>query len=382
MNKIYLHIGHGKTGTSLIQSWLANNAKILKDNHGIDYLIEDNIYYSRAKEGYISAGNSKIFNSLNYDNLKTPNNILLFSHEGFFLDFFKNKNIQYLLTNSKLKIFIYTRNLIEYLISRWHQYTKSGQVVLDFQKYIENKDINIYQHYQHLIDLIHFYKDQNIDYVIRNYSNYKKNLIQTFLSDILNKNVDINQFKSPKNSIINRSHDEFELELIQSYSKLKNKNNNFNKKRLLLSDYFINYNPNIKSARPLLDIDTYKLILTNYKNQIDTLNKLLPDNEKVIIEDFEKFRQKEKMNKSNLINVTKLQIHTLSKYLVDSEKMLLDNYQINFILDLSIKMHKNNDSSALSLIRIAKKAKPNGPRIDKLFREFEEIYSNKKNETK
>ena len=379
MNKIYLHIGHAKTGTSLIQSWLANNAKILKDNHGIDYLIEDNINYSRAKEGYISAGNSKIFNSLNFDNLKTPNNILLFSHEGFFRDFFKNKNIQYLLTNSKLKIFIYTRNLIEYLISRWHQYTKSGQVVLDFQKYIENKDINIYQH---LIDLIHFYKDQNIDYVIRNYSNYKKNLIQTFLSDILNKNVDINQFKSPKNSIINRSHDEFELELIQSYSKLKNKNNNFNKKRLLLSDYFINYNPNIKSARLLLDIDTYKLILTNYKNQIDTLNKLLPDNEKVIIEDFEKFRQKEKMNKINLINVTKLQIHTLSKYLVDSEKMLLDNYQINFLLDLSIKMHKNNDSSALSLIRIAKKAKPNGPRIDKLFREFEEIYSNKKNETK
>ena len=379
MNKIYLHIGHAKTGTSLIQSWLANNAKILKDNHGIDYLIEDNIYYSRAKEGYISSGNSKIFNSLNYDNLKTPNNILLFSNEGFFLDFFKNKNIQYLLTNSKLKIFIYTRNLIEYLISRWHQYTKSGQVVLDFQKYIENKDINIYQR---LIDLIHFYKDQNIDYVIRNYSNYKKNLIQTFLSDILNKNVDINQFKSPKNSIINRSHDEFELELIQSYSKLKNKINNFNKKRLLLSDYFINYNPNIKSARSLLDIDTYKLILTNYKNQIDTLNKLLPDNEKVIIEDFEKFRQKEKMNKSNLINVTKLQIHTLSKYLVDSEKMLLDNYQINFLLDLSIKMHKNNDSSALSLIRIAKKAKPNGPRIDKLFREFEEIYSNKKNETK
>ena len=379
MNKIYLHIGHAKTGTSLIQSWLANNAKILKDNHGIDYLIEDNINYSRAKEGYISAGNSKIFNSLNFDNLKTPNNILLFSHEGFFRDFFKNKNIQYLLTNSKLKIFIYTRNLIEYLISRWHQYTKSGQEVLDFQKYIENKDINIYQH---LIDLIHFYKDQNIDYVIRNYSNYKKNLIQTFLSDILNKNVDINQFKSPKNSIINRSHDEFELELIQSYSKLKNKNNNFNKKRLLLSDYFINYNPNIKSARLLLDIDTYKLILTNYKNQIDTLNKLLPDNEKVIIEDFEKFRQKEKMNKINLINVTKLQIHTLSKYLVDSEKMLLDNYQINFLLDLSIKMHKNNDSSALSLIRIAKKAKPNGPRIDKLFREFEEIYSNKKNETK
>ena len=139
MNKIYLHIGHAKTGTSLIQSWLANNAKILKDNHGIDYLIEDNIYYSRAKEGYISSGNSKIFNSLNYDNLKTPNNILLFSNEGFFLDFFKNKNIQYLLTNSKLKIFIYTRNLIEYLISRWHQYTKSGQVVLDFQKYMTNK---------------------------------------------------------------------------------------------------------------------------------------------------------------------------------------------------------------------------------------------------
>jgi hypothetical protein len=379
MNKIYLHIGYGKTGTSLIQSWLANNAKILKDNHGIEYPIEDNIRYSRAKEGYISSGNIKIFNSLNFDNLKTPNNILLFSHEGFFSKFFENKNIQYLLTNSKLKIFIYTRNPIEYLISRWHQYTKSGLEALDFQQYIEITNINIFQH---LIDLIHFYKDQNIDYVIRNYSNYKKNLIQTFLSDILNKNVDINQFKSPKNSIVNRSHDEFELELIQSYSKLKNKNNNFNKSRLLLSDYFINFNPEIKSYKPLLDIDTYKLILTKFKNQIDTLNKLLPDKEKVIIEDFEKFQQNVNINESNLIKVSKPQIHTLSKFLVDSQKMLLNDNQINFLFDLSKKMHKNNDSSALNLIRIAKQARPNGPRIDKFLRKFEEIYSNKKNETK
>ena len=36
MNKLILHIGHGKTGSSYIQSFLANNILKLKEN-GIKY---------------------------------------------------------------------------------------------------------------------------------------------------------------------------------------------------------------------------------------------------------------------------------------------------------------------------------------------------------
>lgn len=371
MSKIYLHIGHPKTGTSLIQSWLAVNAKILKDDYKIEYPTEDTDYYNKQKKGYISSGNKITFDSLNLDNLKKSNNTLLFSSEAFFKSFITNDKIQYLLKNRELKIFIYTRNVIEYLTSNWGQAIKSIKSYKDLKEHIANTNTKIFQI---LIDLIVFLKEQNIDYVVRNYSNHKNNLIQTFLSDLLSMNVDINQFETPENVIVNRSHDEFELELLKNYNIKKMKNKNFKPSRNLLSDYFINLNPNIKSYKPSLDIDTYEIILTKYKDQIDTLNKLLPNTEKVIIGDFEK------RDKKNIFKVTKPQINTISKYLIDSEKRILNENQIDYLRNLSIKMHRQNNPDALALIRIAKQLRPQRKGIDKLLREFEEIYSSKKNE--
>ena len=67
MEEIILHIGHGKTGTSYLQSCLALNRQKLLDI-GIDYP-EDRSFKS-AKKGEITSGNpAQFFN--NYLNIES-----------------------------------------------------------------------------------------------------------------------------------------------------------------------------------------------------------------------------------------------------------------------------------------------------------------------
>jgi len=58
--KLTLHIGHGKTGTSALQSFLALNENLLLE-YGICY--PKNYTFDAAKKGYISSGNLEITGS-------------------------------------------------------------------------------------------------------------------------------------------------------------------------------------------------------------------------------------------------------------------------------------------------------------------------------
>lgn len=55
--KLWVHVGHGKTGSSFIQSVLATNAPLLKE-HGILYPVHDS--FESAKKGFISTGNGEL----------------------------------------------------------------------------------------------------------------------------------------------------------------------------------------------------------------------------------------------------------------------------------------------------------------------------------
>ena len=76
MEEIILHIGHGKTGTSYLQSCLALNRQKLLDI-GIDYP-EDRSFKS-AKKGEITSGNPAQFfnNYLNIESITDKERILL-----------------------------------------------------------------------------------------------------------------------------------------------------------------------------------------------------------------------------------------------------------------------------------------------------------------
>ena len=75
MKEIILHIGHGKTGTSYLQSCLALNRQKLLDI-GIDY--PEFKTFEKAKRGEISSGNGYLFfkDYLNAQFLSEQNRIL------------------------------------------------------------------------------------------------------------------------------------------------------------------------------------------------------------------------------------------------------------------------------------------------------------------
>ena len=127
MAKLLLHIGHGKTGSSFIQS-------VLSQNH--EKLINEGILYPRhtnddkAKEGQVTNGNGLILlnSPLEFFGL---NNILLSSESLF--RYVQDKNF----CREKLKdqfdevtIILYTRNVMDFLISAWGQHVKRNGVRL------------------------------------------------------------------------------------------------------------------------------------------------------------------------------------------------------------------------------------------------------------
>jgi len=66
--KLYLHIGHGKTGSSFLQSWLACNAQALRSQAGLHYPErwpgQAQPLAGRAQRGQFSQGNGFVFDHL------------------------------------------------------------------------------------------------------------------------------------------------------------------------------------------------------------------------------------------------------------------------------------------------------------------------------
>ena len=53
--RLHLHVGHGKTGSSFLQSWLAQNRSELLRVGGVHYPVADSD--QRARSGRFSMGN-------------------------------------------------------------------------------------------------------------------------------------------------------------------------------------------------------------------------------------------------------------------------------------------------------------------------------------
>ena len=85
--RLILHVGHGKTGSSWLQSWLAINRSILASKFYVRYIINSS---DPSLKGYFSMGNShiiepylygKVLHSTDLIDGLDPQGSLLFSGE-------------------------------------------------------------------------------------------------------------------------------------------------------------------------------------------------------------------------------------------------------------------------------------------------------------
>ena len=119
LKTVILHVGHGKTGSSFLQSCLALSRKKLSD-FDIDYPFHRS--FSQAAAGRVSNGNGADFLAAVQD-LGGVSSKILFSHENLFHTLIGKDSVAFseVLQSPDLRfeVIIYARDLFEHSFSRW-----------------------------------------------------------------------------------------------------------------------------------------------------------------------------------------------------------------------------------------------------------------------
>lgn len=237
-----LHIGHGKTGSSFIQAFLAKNAGLLSD---LGFSYPDSGERDFAQRGWISSGNGNLMMDLNY----AIDENAIFSSEIIFRSIPSLPNPQEFLRRiNPTSILVFTRDLHPHSWSSYGQSIKRKKLTLDYLEFIRE------QYGWHLDALLWWIEtcgDLEIDLKVWNYSRRKSSLVSDFLQEfLLTKDPNVLsrfQFVSQE---VNRSLSPGELELQRIFNRYDNPPGHE-----FLSDRWVNSLPGIVSAKAPLTVE-------------------------------------------------------------------------------------------------------------------------------
>ena len=365
MNNLVLHIGHGKTGSSYIQSVLALNIKQLS-KYGINYPKPYDI--DKATKGYINSGNGhKLLDSNQNFTFKKNFNIFkdkitLYSDETLVRRLiFNNQFKDFIAKNhNKLKVILYTRNFFEHEFSSWGQLVKRHYFKNDLNNYLKNNQPSGV--YKLITDWINLSKLFNFELIIKNYSNYKDKIFDVFLDDVLGFQASNLELKYPK-APVNRSLTFTEYEIIRALNKFRFEEN--------LSDNLINFFPKVKPKKLFCSLESYKIAKKNNIKNIEYINDFIPKEERIIFEDPSEVSISGNNNQdeflsdleSNLISDFMIRNFSLEKKeLLYKNNVLVPAKQINYLRDIALKIENNEQlelKDALSIMNVAIKLRPN-----------------------
>lgn len=142
MSKLFLHIGHGKTGSSYIQSVLARSIEILK---GFEIIYPEPVDAEAAATGAISSGNGYCLNSFLQDKEIVPNANYLFSSEFFFFKLLDPQLQEKLIGFAEefsmdIEILLFIRDPISYACSSYQQMVKRGGLSASLSSFLTDFD--------------------------------------------------------------------------------------------------------------------------------------------------------------------------------------------------------------------------------------------------
>ena len=181
--KLFLHIGHGKTGTSAIQSSLAIASNDLAEQ-GISYPIQQSLR-DRASRLEITSGNwepnSEV--SLSDELLEIAKNngnnskVILSSESLFWLipELIQNKNKWE--NNIDIHIILAVREIEEMLSSEYQQRVKRHGDSMPLEQFLRARHF-ISSHHAKAAEIIELMNQSNISNNIINYSRHKRDISQ------------------------------------------------------------------------------------------------------------------------------------------------------------------------------------------------------------
>ena len=316
-----IHIGHGKTGSSAIQTYLAQNRTGLASKN-INYPFHKSLDW--AKDGKISSGNGRLLLDL-----KNAVGNDLYSDETLCarLDDEKIAGIQSLYKDG-VNYICYTRDFFDHAVSAWGQNVKRSGYKFGFYRFMKN----VYGgHLNQLLSWLERAQEQDLNLKVFNYSRHRHNIVGHFAHLILGASSDdfLTQFP-PQQAVVNRS-----LTLAE-YEVQRLMNVHFPKKTsTFVSDVFVNELPNIKSERPKINRELYEFARNKFLPVIEAINVYLPEAERLAFEDFDTINKPAESLQTDTLRLSKQQLETfirsLSRALIQPDIGRFDRIANNYM---------------------------------------------------
>jgi hypothetical protein len=261
---LYLHVGQDKTGSSYIQSSLANSVGLLQEKN-IFYPVNDKIL--KAKSGKISSGNMGLLNTEKsgaYKNLPCESSILISGEQLFrnlpdedysrkFLTFIEMFDI------TEVKLLLFIREPIEHASSAYQQSIKRGGYTGTIEEFSDK-----YRHTKKVYEFIKYCeRNELFELEIRNYSQRKSTILDVFERWL---GIPNNSLIRPDQTIINRSMTSAELEFQRIANIYLGRGASF------ISDALCEKVPSIKADKVNIPLAVQKKIIKNLTIYCDYIN--------------------------------------------------------------------------------------------------------------
>ena len=381
--KLFLHIGHGKTGTSAIQSSLAIASDNLRGK-GINYPIGSTLR-DRASRLEITSGNWEPNSNvslgeqlLSIAEKNQDNSVIILSSESLFWlipELIKNK-IQWE-NQLDMHIILAVREIEEMLSSEYQQRVKRHGDAMPLDQFIRARHF-VSSHHEKAAEVIELMSQENITNTIINYSRHKKDI-----SLVIFKLIGAEELypaEQMSGAIINRSLSAKELEILITINALY-----YNKYPWIstkISDALIKRHPKIEAQQCKISRQQLEKIYERNDHYLKTINACLEPCEQLTsastlnqgkdqvnsTEQAQKIRQEEAIS-VNLIG------DALLKAFTNESKGKLSNETVDAIIALS-QSGTVSKTTEVELLEVAKDNRPQGQKLAKLLERAKKELSN------
>lgn len=270
---MFLHLGGPKTGSSAIQSWLAQNRGFLEKN-GVVY--PEHQSDGRAIAGRISSGNGISWAKNPYKcNLQAGT---LWSAEQMFQSASLRERLAQESDNVDFPIVVcgYFRNPVEWAISAWMQRLKRGGDYRYFDDVLSTYD---FRREKSLIEWLELSQLKNVEVKFSNYSNHKNSLISHFLTQLLSISPPENKKgEAIDASRINRSLNAAEIELMVHLNKATGGDRVISR---LVSDSLVEQLPRLGSSQPTISEESFLKFEEGLRPYVERVNDFLAPDDKM-----------------------------------------------------------------------------------------------------
>jgi hypothetical protein len=271
--KIVLHVGHGKTGSSYIQSSLALSRAKLFD---VDIDYPHHPSFAEAEKGLTTSGNVSVggwINEVVRSASKSEKQTLVFSNESLAWEFIKQgPTLSSLSAEYDLKVVLFIRNPVSHMTSRYIESIKRFGRTNTIEEHAEFYDVPC-----QVSQLLQVLSEAKVETEVLNYSNAHPVLLERFYASIEASGI---SFIAPPIPIVNRSLTLAETEIQRLFNlHYGQTSHNFISKALLKEL------PGIEIVEtPRLDDQAYRAFVQRVKPAIEDVNVRIHPDERYQIE--------------------------------------------------------------------------------------------------